>query len=104
LSQRGNHPAEQLKLLHGSIFDIKCFNCDYIEHNNYDDPFHPILDIKSNNDERLAASHNTVQARAAYLDPNVNTTTINYKDMPKYVFLKPLYTIGLNMLTHVQMS
>lgn len=82
LSQRAEHPRDQLKLLHGSLFDIKCFNCDYIELNNFDDPFHPLLAIDSDEDARLAASANNVQATAAYLDPNVNTTTIDPKDLP----------------------
>ncbi|CZS89564.1 related to NAD-dependent histone deacetylase [Rhynchosporium agropyri] len=83
LSQRANHPRDQLKLLHGSLFDIKCFNCSRIEQNNYDDPFHPILQIDTAKDERLAASANTIKARAAYLDPNVNTNTINPDELPK---------------------
>lgn len=47
LSQRAEHPPKQLKLLHGSLYDIKCFNrnCDYVEINNFDDPFHPSLKI-----------------------------------------------------------
>ncbi|KAN0119621.1 DHS-like NAD/FAD-binding domain containing protein [Hyaloscypha variabilis] len=82
LSQRANHPREQLKLLHGSLFDIKCFACDRIEQNNYDDPFHPLLAIDSTEDDRLAAAENTAQARAAYEDPNVDTRTINPDDLP----------------------
>jgi NAD-dependent deacetylase sirtuin 5 len=82
LSQRANHPRGQLKLLHGTLFDIKCFDCDHIEQNNYDDPFHPLLAIDSAQDSRLAPSENTVQARIAYMDPNVNTTTINPDDLP----------------------
>jgi NAD+-dependent protein deacetylase sirtuin 5 len=41
LSQLAGHPQEQLRALHGSLFDIKCINhpeCDYIEHGNIDDP------------------------------------------------------------------
>ncbi|KAH8791885.1 DHS-like NAD/FAD-binding domain-containing protein [Hyaloscypha finlandica] len=82
LSQRADHPREQLKLLHGSLFDIKCFDCDRIELNNYDDPFHPLLAIDTEEDSRLAPAENTEQARAAYEDPNVDTTTINPDDLP----------------------
>lgn len=85
LSQRAGHPKDQLKLLHGSLFDIKCTNCNRVEENNYDDPFHPVLDIKSDDDARLAASSTNVRAKAAYMDPNVNTTTIDPEDLPKYV-------------------
>ncbi|KAH7336332.1 DHS-like NAD/FAD-binding domain-containing protein [Rhexocercosporidium sp. MPI-PUGE-AT-0058] len=83
LSQRANHPRDQLKLLHGSLFDIKCFGCPRVEQNNYDDPFHPILQIDTAEDERLAASANTVKARAAWLDPNVKTHTINPDELPR---------------------
>jgi NAD-dependent deacetylase sirtuin 5 len=83
LSQRANHPREQLKLLHGSLFDIKCFKCDYIELNNFDDPFHPALAISSPEDTRLAPSANTVEARIAYMDPSKKTTTIDPADLPK---------------------
>ena len=45
LSQRANHPTDQLRTLHGSLFDIKCSNtsCNWIQHGNYDDPFCPPL-------------------------------------------------------------
>lgn len=47
LSPRAGHPAAQLKLLHGSLYDIKCRNkkCDYIEKDNYTDPIVPALAI-----------------------------------------------------------
>ncbi|KAF4630673.1 hypothetical protein G7Y89_g7469 [Cudoniella acicularis] len=68
LSQRANHPRPQLKLLHDSIFDIKCFDCDYREMNNFDDPYHPSLANHTPEEvnDRLV---NTVTARAALLDP-----------------------------------
>lgn len=82
LSQRANHPREQLKLLHGSLFDIKCFKCSRIELNNFDDPFHPSLDIKSDDDDRLAASSNTMSTRIAQVDPET-PPTIPVDDLPK---------------------
>jgi NAD-dependent deacetylase sirtuin 5 len=47
LSPRAKHPAEQLKLLHGSLFDVKCsdFFCKYVEKDNYTDPIVPALAI-----------------------------------------------------------
>ncbi|KAL3422036.1 Sir2 family protein [Phlyctema vagabunda] len=89
LSQRADHPRSQLKLLHGSLFDIKCFNetCPYVEHNNYQDPVCPALSLESfsdpTEDPRLAASANTIQARAAYLDPQIDTTTIASSELPQ---------------------
>ena len=43
LSPRAGHPAKQLKLLHGSLYDIKCFNCDYIRRDDFSDPVAPVL-------------------------------------------------------------
>ncbi|KAK0385213.1 hypothetical protein NLU13_7690 [Sarocladium strictum] len=45
LSQRAGHPPEQLRTLHGSLFDIKCSNddCRWVQRENYDDPFCPAL-------------------------------------------------------------
>jgi NAD-dependent SIR2 family protein deacetylase len=84
LSQRANHPREQLKLLHSSIFDIKCFSCDYLELNNFDDPFHPSLAINDEGeDDRLAAASNTkMKSRIAQMDP-ATPPTIPVEDLPK---------------------
>ncbi|CAI6081564.1 hypothetical protein V2G26_011495 [Clonostachys chloroleuca] len=43
LSQRAQHPPDRLYTLHGSLFDIKCNKCDWIERGNFDDPFCPAL-------------------------------------------------------------
>ncbi|KAH7041459.1 DHS-like NAD/FAD-binding domain-containing protein [Microdochium trichocladiopsis] len=45
LSQRAGHPAAQLKPLHGNILTLKCSSpsCNYIEHQNTDDPLCPAL-------------------------------------------------------------
>jgi NAD-dependent deacetylase sirtuin 5 len=76
LSQRANHPREQLKLLHGTLFDIKCFNCKYVEQNNYDDPFHPLLAIDSAEDSRLDASKSSPPGESsATLEGTLNDTT-----------------------------
>ncbi|KID93059.1 NAD-dependent histone deacetylase, silent information regulator Sir2 [Metarhizium guizhouense ARSEF 977] len=49
LSQRANHPPEQLCTLHGSLFDIKCTTegCGWIQRDNFDDPFCPSLQAGS---------------------------------------------------------
>ncbi|CAL3962458.1 unnamed protein product [Diplocarpon coronariae] len=83
LSQRAGHPRDQLKLLHGSLFDIKCSGCDHAEQNNFDDPFHPLLAVDSAEDDRLVASPNTIKGRAAYLDPTVKTRNISPDDLPR---------------------
>ena len=45
LSPRAGHPAKQLMLLHGSLFDVKCFNnhCDYVRRDDFTDPVAPVL-------------------------------------------------------------
>ncbi|EPS33779.1 hypothetical protein PDE_08741 [Penicillium oxalicum 114-2] len=47
LSQRAQHPSEQLNLLHGSLFDIKCtsFYCHYTRKNDFSDPIVPALEL-----------------------------------------------------------
>ena len=85
LSQRANHPRDQLKLLHGTLFDIKCFNCKYVEQNNYDDPFHPLLAIDSDQDSRLDASKSTTPGdSSATLSgaPSSETSTIDPALLP----------------------
>ncbi|KAF2001974.1 DHS-like NAD/FAD-binding domain-containing protein [Amniculicola lignicola CBS 123094] len=63
LSPRAQHPAGQLKLLHGSLFDVKCsgFFCDHVERNNYIDPIVPALEIPT--DESDPTTTEAVQAR-----------------------------------------
>lgn len=46
LSPRAGHPAEQLKLLHGNLFDLRCCNqvgCGFVEQSNLDHPLTPAL-------------------------------------------------------------
>ncbi|ERF75513.1 hypothetical protein EPUS_08327 [Endocarpon pusillum Z07020] len=47
LSPRAGHPADQVKLLHGSLFDVKCEDesCGYIRRDDFDDPIVPALAI-----------------------------------------------------------
>jgi NAD-dependent deacetylase sirtuin 5 len=58
------HPTEQLKLLHGSLFDVKCsdFFCSYVERDNYMDLIVPDLDVS---------------------DINVTLPNIDYAHLPK---------------------
>ncbi|KAJ9637469.1 hypothetical protein H2204_004893 [Knufia peltigerae] len=46
LSPRAGHPASQLKLLHGNLFDVKCWDedgCGYYRKNDFTDPIAPAL-------------------------------------------------------------
>lgn len=48
LSPRAGHPEEQLKLLHGNLFDVKCWDerrCGYVQKGNMADPIVPALAI-----------------------------------------------------------
>ncbi|KAJ9151025.1 DHS-like NAD/FAD-binding domain-containing protein [Coniochaeta hoffmannii] len=38
LHQRAGHDPERLRLLHGSLFDLKCERCDWMQRGNFDDP------------------------------------------------------------------
>ena len=55
LAQRAGHPEGSLKLLHGSLCDIKCADpvCSYRERNNFEDPFHPSIAITSEDDIKI---------------------------------------------------
>jgi len=48
LSQRANHPREQLQLLHGTLFDLVCSDktgCGYVRADDFTDPVCPALAI-----------------------------------------------------------
>ncbi|KAK0641094.1 Sir2 family protein [Cercophora newfieldiana] len=76
LHPRAGHPAEQLRLLHGSLFDIKCNEyCGWIQRDNFDDPFCPALAAASvdvNPGETLPL-----------LDPGQPLAEIPRKEIPK---------------------
>ncbi|KAI0540566.1 DHS-like NAD/FAD-binding domain-containing protein [Xylaria digitata] len=40
LSPRAGHPKEQIRMLHGSLFDLKCNDagCGFVQRDNFDDP------------------------------------------------------------------
>ncbi len=69
LSPRAEHPAKQLKLLHGSLYDVKCFNCDYIRRDDFSDPISPVLAIPGDPSE----AHASLQAQTG----KVNTTVLS---------------------------
>lgn len=52
LSQRAKHPAQNIQLVHGSLFDIKCTNpqCTYVDSDNYTDPLVPALELTEEHD------------------------------------------------------
>lgn len=68
LSPRAGHPAEQLKLLHGNLFDVKCwdeYGCGYIRHDDFTDPIVPALAIP---EDQAAAEASIAKAKKAPVD------------------------------------
>ncbi|KAF2874296.1 DHS-like NAD/FAD-binding domain-containing protein [Massariosphaeria phaeospora] len=84
LSPRAGHPADKLKLLHGSLFDVKCsdFFCKYTESSNYTDPIVPALAIPTDD-----ADPTTTEARKArdldIADENVDLPEIDLRHLPQ---------------------
>lgn len=78
LSHRADHPTDRLRLLHGSILDLKCFDeCGYVERNNLSDPLCPALEA--------ASAVNTPpdnSGKLPLLDPKVPVPKIDVKDLP----------------------
>ncbi|KAF2830670.1 DHS-like NAD/FAD-binding domain-containing protein [Ophiobolus disseminans] len=84
LSPRAHHPTSQLKLLHGSLFDVKCseFFCSHMERNNYTDPIVPALAIPT--DESDPTTTDAIQARELDIsDENVDLPELTHSHLPK---------------------
>lgn len=81
LSQRADHPRDQLKLLHGTLFEIKCQNprCGYMEE-NFTDPVVPALDIPTDGKDPTS-----IEARKELdiSDAAVPLPDIPLKDLPQ---------------------
>ncbi|KAK0388417.1 hypothetical protein NLU13_4661 [Sarocladium strictum] len=70
LSPRAGHPPGQLKLLHGSLFDLRCSDvdgCGYFEAGNLDDPLTPALDPSQNEAEKMGHIDPNAKPRASPL-------------------------------------
>lgn len=84
LSPRAHHPPSQLKLLHGSLFDVKCsdFFCNFTQRDNYTDPIVPALAIPTD-----ASDVTTTSARAQreldISDENVDLPELDFSHLPK---------------------
>lgn len=78
LSSRAGHPTDRLRLLHGSILDLKCFDeCGYVERGNLSDPLCPALEA--------ASAVNTPpdqSGKLPLLDPEIPVPKIDVKDLP----------------------
>lgn len=78
LSQRANHPPDQLFLLHGSLFNVKCtsFYCDYHEANNTQDPIVPALAIPEDEDDNIQPSSTEQASESSDTTTSPNRTAI----------------------------
>ncbi|KAI1338272.1 DHS-like NAD/FAD-binding domain-containing protein [Xylariaceae sp. FL0016] len=75
LSPRAGHPESKLRLLHGSILNVKCFDeCGYIDRNNLDDPPCPAL--------APASADYPPDQTMPLLDPNIPAPEIKVEDLP----------------------
>lgn len=75
LHQRANHPREQLKLLHGSLFDIKCFDCRTYQ--NY--PTSPLIPSPIPSSHQSKPKH---KPQTNTQKPTSNTTTSPTRSTP----------------------
>ncbi|KAF2485456.1 DHS-like NAD/FAD-binding domain-containing protein [Neohortaea acidophila] len=91
LSQRAEHPPDQLQLLHGTLFELKCASrrCDYHE-TNFTDPVVPALaiptggvDPTSNEARREAAAAQDKGQDLDISDVKVPIPSISTKDLPQ---------------------
>lgn len=54
LHRRAGHPPDQLRLLHGSLFDVKCsrqYECGWVDRDNEADPLFPAIAAASQDPE-----------------------------------------------------
>ncbi|KAK8110714.1 Sir2 family protein [Apiospora kogelbergensis] len=77
LSPRAGHSPDMLRMLHGNLFDVKCFDeeCSYIEPNNLRDPLCPSL--------APASEDYPVDQTLPLLDPKKPTPQIKHEDLPQ---------------------
>lgn len=81
LSQRAEHPTEQLQLLHGTLFEVKCSeegNCNY-KAPNFIDPIVPALAIPTSG---LDPTSNTARQELDISDIATPLANISLHDLP----------------------
>ncbi|KAI1418773.1 DHS-like NAD/FAD-binding domain-containing protein [Xylaria sp. FL1777] len=76
LSPRAGHPDSKLRLLHGSILDVKCFDeCGYVDRHNLSDPPCPAL--------APACENYPPDQTMPLLDPSIPAPKIELHDLPR---------------------
>jgi NAD-dependent SIR2 family protein deacetylase len=91
LSPRAGHPANQLKLLHGNLFDVKCWDedgCGYSRKNDFSDPIVPALALPAENpDSGLKAAagkkKHALLRGADISDVDVDIPELKPEDLPQ---------------------
>jgi NAD-dependent deacetylase sirtuin 5 len=94
LSPRAGHPPDQLKLLHGNLFDVKCWDesgCGYKQKNDFTDPIVPALALPVDDQELASDSQLKAAMKAKHAlvkgadisDINVPIPTIKREDLPQ---------------------
>ncbi|KAF2494831.1 NAD-dependent deacetylase sirtuin-5 [Lophium mytilinum] len=84
LSQRASHSPSSLKLVHGSLFNVKCndFFCEYTETNNFTDPIVPALALPT--DESDPTTTEALRARELDIsDERVTLPELSLRDLPR---------------------
>ena len=91
LSPRAGHPADQLKLLHGNLFDVKCwdeYGCGYSRKNDFTDPIVPALAIPAEKPDSVLKEA-TEKKKHALIDGadisdiNVDLPGLKREDLPQ---------------------
>lgn len=85
LSPRANHPPEQLQLLHGNLFRLRCQSrvCGFSE-DNYTDPVVPALAIPTDGSDPTTTDSQAQKAKDLDIsDPNVPIPSLKVKDLPQ---------------------
>ncbi|KAF2172831.1 hypothetical protein M409DRAFT_62509 [Zasmidium cellare ATCC 36951] len=89
LYQMADHPKEQLKLLHNTLFEVRCVNraCGYVEE-NFTDPIVPSLAIPMDKSdptttEALAAAGKANRKELDISNAAVPISNIPVKDLPQ---------------------
>ena len=83
LSQRAEHPPEQLQLLHGTLFDLKCSwkLCTHRE-TSFTDPVVPALAIPTDGGDPTTHEARSRGKDLDISDPNVPIPKLQYEDLP----------------------
>lgn len=84
LSQRADHPSEQLHLLHGSLFNIKCtsFYCNYSRDNDFTNPIVPALAIPRSAEPELSTEDKTGEGASKSLHMALESGREQWTEQP----------------------